>query len=214
MNTKTKSRIKITLLALGAALMILLPLLLSGCGDPKRTPAAASPTPAPTVSPSPTPTPAPSPSPSATPTPATPTMTQEIMDKMIKDALAKAIPSPTPAKMDPIPIPEEIYNPFETDESRALRAARKGIAVVDENGVRWALISRDDGVEVTKGLPIETVTIASGDNVPFVAKEGDGWKVRWKKPDSARPTPNPLLEPSASPSPTPAPHVSPNEPPA
>lgn len=128
-----------------------------------------------------------SPTPTATPPP--PAMTQEVMDKMIQEALAKAIPSPSPTpKSSPIPIPE-IINPFETEEERAAKAARQGLALMNEKGERWAILSRDDHVEITKGLPEELTTILSGENViPYTIRDSEGWKVQWRKVEKDKPS--------------------------
>lgn len=129
----------------------------------------------------------PTPSPTVAPTPTPLAMTQEVMNKMIQEALAKALPTPSPTpRSTPFAIPE-IINPFETEEERAAKAARKGLALTNEKGERWAVLSRDDHEEVTKGLPEELTTILTGENViPYTIRDADGWKVQWQKFDKSK----------------------------
>lgn len=212
MKAKTKHRILVTILTLGAAALILLPL--ASCN---RAP-----------EPKPTSTPAPTPAPSASPAaPDKPGiyLSAEGLETMLNEAEKHVLeewkrnhpdPSPTPVpSMAPIEIPEFIPNPFWSDEERAQkeqeyasRAARKGIALTDEQGQRWGILSRIDNVEVTKGLPIESTILNSGENEPWLSRDADGWKVQWKKkgaPAAASPTPSATVTatPAAQPSPSP-----------
>jgi hypothetical protein len=220
MKSKIKSRMKIILSAIGVALMLPLPLLLSGCG---KKPEAVKQVPPPTS------TPfvvnldfTGGPQDALKPTPSPPEMTTKEIYARVQELIEenkRLRATPTAA---PIPIPD-IPNPFLTDQERAEQrqkeidaAARKGFVVTDEQGNSWARISRDDGKEVTGGLPAEQTTISTGENIePITSRDAEGWKVRFMKKEAPTATPaaSATITPTVAPTPSFTPVQVPMQPP-
>jgi hypothetical protein len=123
------------------------------------------------------------------PTPVTTQPVSPTPDAMARlERIEKAINAIIAPSVTPIPIPE-IINPYETEQERAARIARKGFFLTDEKGNAWGKIIRDDGAEVTKGLPVEGTTLNSGDYEPIATREADGWNVRWHIRAASTPVP-------------------------